>query len=160
MRVRQARLEHDGPFVAKVAQETLGCFGDYGRLLPEWMQREEVLTSVLEQEGAPAGFYLLEAPAPTAEAPRFLDLLAIAVIKPLQGRGLGRSLLRHAVERAEALAAPRHLRELRLSVADHNRSARRLFEAEGFSLIPEELGTYTGGQLALRMSRPLGQDRG
>ena len=59
-----------------------------------------------------------------------------------------------------AVAIAGHHGDLRshppLRSAHRNDRAKGLFLSEGFVFIHEELGTYTQGQLALRMSRPLG----
>ena len=45
--------------------------------------------------------------------------------------------------------------ELRLSVAEPNARARRLFEQFGFHFVDGEHGRYDGGQRALHMARPV-----
>ena len=72
------------------------------------------------------------------------DLLALAVSPSFQRQGVGRALLRNA--HSECRATPRLL-ELRLSVSERNRSALALFQKEGFSQRPYELGTYRNGEL-------------
>jgi ribosomal protein S18 acetylase RimI-like enzyme len=144
--VRRARLEDDGAFVAKVGGETLARFGDYEKLLPEWMERSDISTWVAMLDGRAVGFTLLGAFCDPLTG-RYADLLAIAVEPQMQAQGVGRLLPRHALRTSAS-----GFSELRLSVAQTNLPARKLFEAEGFSYIDRELGTYSQGQLALRMS--------
>ncbi len=68
----------------------------------------------------------------------------LAVADAARGRGVGRALLRAAVEEARGTGA----RRITLRVLGHNTAARRLYESEGFvveGVQPEEFcldGTY------------------
>ena len=62
------------------------------------------------------------------------------VIKWARGRGIGRSLLRHAVARAQARGALR----LGLNTNERNEVAQSLYRAEGFS--PQSHALYPGGR--------------
>src|SRR5262249_60371296 len=95
------------------------------------------------------GFY----PVPRGEY--VAALLAIAVAPAAQGRGVGKQLLEHAIGQARGARRRLPLRELRLSVADTNARARRLFVRHGFRLMDGDHGLYDGGQIALHMSRKL-----
>jgi ribosomal protein S18 acetylase RimI-like enzyme len=152
----------DLEFVQRVATAALNEFGDYGRIVPEWLSHDGVLTFVAEHDAEPVGFimvgfYRLEGPGsdPRGEAAYAADLLAIAVAPEAERRGVGRQLLDHAVVTARAARKRLPVRELRLSVADTNERARRRFVAAGFALVPGEHGRYDRGQRALHMSRPL-----
>jgi ribosomal protein S18 acetylase RimI-like enzyme len=71
------------------------------------------------------------------------------------GGGIGRRLLDHAVATARGARKRLPVREIRLSVADTNLKARRMFAAAGFVDVPGDHGRYDGGQRALHMSKPL-----
>lgn len=149
----------DARLVREVAIQVFSHLGDYGRILPTWLEHEGVLTHVAEelQPGAEPravgytmlGFY------PAARDELVADLLAIAVAPPAQGRSVGRRLLEHAIAQVEAAARRLPIRELRLSVADTNLRARRLFQQLQFKLVHGDHGFYDGGQLALHMARRL-----
>ncbi|MGQ0504923.1 MAG: GNAT family N-acetyltransferase [Myxococcaceae bacterium] len=132
-----------------LAGEVLHTFGDYGRLLPQWMQRGDIHTYLAFSACSPIGFSMIGAGVDERTG-LYADLLAIAVAPERHGQGTGRLLLRHAIDTA-ALSFP----ELRLSVAEGNSAARSLFESEGFAYVDRELGTYSQGQRALRMARQL-----
>src|SRR5262249_54799601 len=95
------------------------------------------------------GFY------PTGATPPGLvaDLLAIAVSPGAQGRGAGKKLLQHALDHVREAQKRLPVREIKLSVADSNSRARKMFARFGFKLVPGEHGYYDGGQVALHMSR-------
>jgi len=97
------------------------------------------------------GFYL-ETPNPNAEV--VADLLALAVLPAFQRRGLGTKLLTHVIEVAERVAPASRITALRLTVAETNTAAQRLYARAGFRVINGS-ATYDRGQRALRMARPL-----
>lgn len=149
--VRPARAD-DAADIAVIARHTLFPFGRYDELLPAWMKREGIFTFLAEVKRRPVGLLMLgffEDP----ERGFYSDLLAIAVVPEHQGTGLGRQLVRFAI--SESRRRMRSAVELRLSVADSNARARALFASEGFEPRPYELGTYDGGQVALRMAYAL-----
>lgn len=161
-RADRFRIRRGGPadmeFVRRVAVQVFSHFGDYGRILPTWLVHDGVLTHVAEEargDGAvPVGYTMIGFyPIPKDEF--VADLLAIAVAPEAQGRGVGQRLLEHAILQAQAAKRRLSLRELRLSVADTNSRARKLFTKMGFDIIPGDHGFYDGGQLALHMTRPL-----
>lgn len=149
--IRRAGRE-DAPFVREVAEQVFAELGDYGRILPTWLVHDGVLTHVAEAQGGPVGYTMLG--FYTVEEGRYVaDLLAIAVSPFAQGHGIGKQLLDHAI--AQTVLAQRRLPvgELRLSVAEPNLRARRLFTQFGFQFIEGEHGRYDGGQRALHMVR-------
>jgi len=144
----------DVAFVRTVAEQVFSHFGDYGRILPTWLLHDGVLTHVAEDDGHPVGYTMLGFyPIPNDEF--VADLLAIAVSPDAQGQGVGRRLLEHAIAQAHAAQRRLPLHELRLSVADTNLRARRLFHQFSFKHVHGDHGFYDGGQLALHLSRKL-----
>ena len=145
---------HDIDFVRSVAEQVFSHLGDYGRILPGWLAHEGVVTHIAELDGRAIGYTMLGF-YPVARHEYVADLLAIAIAPGAQGRGVGKQLLEHAV--AEARAAKRRLpvRELRLSVADSNTRARKLFAQFSFKMMDGDRGRYDGGQVALHMFRKL-----
>jgi ribosomal protein S18 acetylase RimI-like enzyme len=151
----RAGLAPDLGFLSDLAREAFEHFGDYDRLLPEWARTPGIELTVAEEDGQRVGLTLLgffdEPPRPSAVA----DLLAIAVAATHRRRGVGRQLLLAAVKRARELARVNVVCALRLTVAEANLPARRLFESAGFDYLPRHDGHYPKGQRALRMELPL-----
>ena len=152
------RIRRGGPedvgFVRTVAVQVFAHLGDYGRILPSWLLHDGVLTHIAEEDGRAVGYTMLGFyPIPKDEF--VADLLAIAISPNAQGRGIGRRLLEHAILQAQAAQKKLKVHELRLSVADSNFRARKLFESTGFRFVTGDHGYYDGGQLALHMTRPL-----
>lgn len=134
----------DPAFIAALAAEVFLEYGSYDTYLLDWLEDEHVTTRIALVEGAPAGFYML---ARYAEAGRKVaELLAIAVDRAHQNRGIGGDLLDQALAAAREFGAD----EVRLSVADGNSRAERLFASRGFRLT-EGFGVYPSGQRALLM---------
>jgi ribosomal protein S18 acetylase RimI-like enzyme len=86
------------------------------------------------------------------------DLLALAVLPGCQRKGIGSKLLDHVIEVAERVAPASHISQLRLTVAENNTGAQRLYTRTGFHIV-EGGATYDRGQRALRMVRPLASAR-
>ena len=151
---RRGRAD-DAPFLAELAGEAFGVYGDYAPVVAAWAVDPFVETTIAEQAGAPAAAAFLVFLKP-AEAPhtRVGDLLGLAVAAPFRGRGLGSALLAHVVARARHVAARHDIEAVRLAVAEGNAPARRLFESAGF-VYYEALGSYPNGQKALHMRLPL-----
>jgi ribosomal-protein-alanine N-acetyltransferase len=80
---------------------------------------------LIEDEGAPAGYILVQAIAGEAE------ILSLAVKPAMQRRGLGRRLIERALEEVERRGAKRLL----LEVATSNAPALALYAGLGFSTI-------------------------
>jgi ribosomal protein S18 acetylase RimI-like enzyme len=84
------------------------------------------------------------------------DLLALAVLPTYQRKGIGTKLLDHVIDVAERVAPASKITQLRLTVAEHNVGAQRLYARNGFHIV-EGAATYDRGQRALRMVRALGR---
>jgi ribosomal protein S18 acetylase RimI-like enzyme len=78
------------------------------------------------------------------------ELLSIAVVPELRSLGIGSALLDRAI--ATAFEAGPKVREIRLSVAEGNARAQRMFARRGFRIGPA-VGIYPAGQRALFMSK-------
>ena len=145
----------DEQFVRTLSNRVFSIYGDYGTLLPEWMVHPAVMTFIGEQSGEPIGFTMLGLYVPDRERGYVADLLAIAVMPAVQGQGIGRQLLDHALSTAGTLGKRMPVKEIRLDVADTNTQGKRLFSSRGFELAEEDHGAYQGGQRALRMRKKL-----
>lgn len=167
LRVRDGRAE-DAEFVRALASQVFGQFGDYAAFLPPYLTHPSVFTALAEQQGRPLGYVMLalvrsaralpwDAGPPLAEGEEHLDaeVLAIAVEPGLQGRGVGRRLLQHALACATTWQSSVGVRSIQLNVADTNLSARRFFERNGFLEVDPADGTYPKGQRSIRMARKL-----
>jgi ribosomal protein S18 acetylase RimI-like enzyme len=138
--------------VRALADEAFTLFGEYGSWLPDYLSHSGVWSFVYEFKGEVVGFAMIGViePAHKGEA-RLGDLLAIAVKSSHQGRGIGTRLLERTREKAKKLNKINGLSDLRLTVAETNLGARRLFERFGFALVEGNHGHYDKGQRALRL---------
>ena len=174
--IRRAEVQ-DHPWIVATGAEAYNDLGDYTRILPSWLEQPGVLAWIdHDMQGRGRGFAMLgfytedtrtgTAAAAAAAAARaapdgihrqqvIADLLALAVLPAFQRRGLGSKLLDHVIEVAERVAPASHISHLRLTVAENNTGAQRLYARTGFHIV-EGAATYDRGQRALRMVRPLG----
>jgi ribosomal protein S18 acetylase RimI-like enzyme len=157
--LRRARPE-DTPFLVDLAAEAFGRYGEYRVLVAAWAADPHVEVTLAEHQGAPVGAAFLVFLRP-GEAPdtRVADLLALAVAASSRGHGFGKALLAHVVHRAQAVARRHGIAALRLTVAEDNGPARRLFESAGLRY-DDAVGSYPNGQRALHMSLALRGRRG
>jgi ribosomal protein S18 acetylase RimI-like enzyme len=150
----------DRDFLETLASEAFRDFGSYGKLLRSWSEEPGVHTYVARNEKERLGFVMLGFYYADHERRAvYGDVLAIAVVPDQRGRGVGRLLLKHAVEMSYQARRSLDVREVRLSVADTNQRAQHLFSSEGFREGIEARGRYDGGQEAIRMVLPLQLDR-
>ena len=82
------------------------------------------------------------------------DVMTIATLPRVRGRGLGRRLLDELVARSRAAGAQRLLLEVR---AD-NTAARGLYDSAGFRLLQTRRGYYPSGVDALVLALDLSQE--
>jgi ribosomal protein S18 acetylase RimI-like enzyme len=154
--IRRAEVA-DHPWIIATGAEAYRDLGDYTRILPSWLEQPGVLAWIdhdLQGRGrafAMLGFYM-EGQTPNAEV--VADLLALAVLPAFQRRGIGSKLLTHVIEVAERVAPSSRITTLRLTVAETNVAAQRLYERAGFRVV-DGSASYDRGQRALRMVRPL-----
>jgi ribosomal protein S18 acetylase RimI-like enzyme len=142
----------DFAFIRRLAVRVFSYLGDYGRIIPDWLAHDGVLSFVVEEGGHPVGFTMIGYYRVEGDTQAYAaDLLAIAVSPEAQHQGLGRRLLEHAIATARTARRRLPVRELRLSVAEPNQRARRLFASAGFVDVPGDHGFYEGGQRALHM---------
>jgi len=162
--IRRAELA-DHPWIIATGAEAYQDLGDYTRILPSWLEQPGVLAWIdydVQGRGrgfAMLGFYLDDPVVSTGGSSQVIaDLLALAVLPSFQNRGIGTRLLLHVIEVAERVAPSSQIASLRLTVAETNTSAQRLYARNGFRVI-DGSATYDRGQRALRMARPLLQQQ-
>lgn len=158
--IRRAEVS-DHPWIIATGAEAYRDLGDYTRILPSWLEQPGVLAWIdedLHARGrgfAMLGFYMED---PTgrglAASTVVADLLALAVLPTQQNRGIGNKLLSHVIEVAERVAPSSQIDALRLTVAETNTGAQRLYARAGFRIV-DGSATYDSGQRALRMARRL-----
>jgi GNAT superfamily N-acetyltransferase len=174
--IRRAEIQ-DHPWIVATGAEAYRDLGDYTRILPSWLEQPGVLAWIdndVQGRGrgfAMLGFYTEDAagnvaatgagtrPGTPDGGPKTLvvaDLLALAVLPTYQRKGIGTKLLDHVIDVAERVAPASSIQQLRLTVAEHNVGAQRLYARNGFHIV-EGSATYDRGQRALRMVRPLGR---
>ena len=161
--IRRAEVA-DHPWIIATGAEAYRDLGDYTRILPSWLEQPGVLAWIdndLQGRGrgfAMLGFYLDDLTAtphtPDHATPVVADLLALAVLPHFQNKGIGTRLLHHVIEVAERVAPQSRISQLRLTVAESNTGAQRLYARYGFRIV-DGSATYDRGQRALRMARPL-----
>ena len=148
--VAPATAEHRD-FVRALSAEVFARFGYYDATLPPLIGLPWIRTFVAVAAGLPVGFAMCSLEDAAAGE---IDLIAVAVLPEWQARGVGRLLLRHVEEQARGLLdadAPL----IRLTVAEDNERARSVFERFGFKTVPDEPGTYPGGQRSVEMRKRL-----
>ncbi len=161
--IRRAEVR-DHPWIVQAGAEAYAELGDYPRILPSWLEQPGVLAWIdqdVQGRGrgfAMLGFYAEQVPGTTAPGVQHVvaDLLALAVLPQYQKKGIGTKLLEHVIEVAERVAPASHITQLRLTVAEHNTGAQRLYARAGFHVV-DGAAHYDRGQRALRMVRPLGE---
>jgi GNAT superfamily N-acetyltransferase len=165
--IRRAEVQ-DHPWIVATGAEAYRDLGDYTRILPSWLEQPGVLAWIdndVQGRGrgfAMLGFYTEEpivsrpgtTPGTPAGAYVVADLLALAVLPMYQRKGIGTKLLDHVIDVAERVAPASNITQLRLTVAEHNVGAQRLYARNQFHIV-EGAATYDRGQRALRMVRDL-----
>jgi ribosomal protein S18 acetylase RimI-like enzyme len=161
--IRRAEVA-DHPWIIATGAEAYRDLGDYTRILPSWLEQPGVLAWIdhdISGRGrgfAMLGFYLDDPSAapqtPDKVTPVVADLLALAVLPSFQNKGIGTKLLHHVIEVAERVAPQSRITQLRLTVAESNTGAQRLYARNGFRVV-DGSATYDRGQRALRMARAL-----
>ncbi|MFC5955695.1 GNAT family N-acetyltransferase [Streptomyces pratens] len=98
---------------------------------------------VAERDGRVVGYVRLGFPTPHASNRHVRQIHGLAVAEEARGAGVGRALVRAAVQEARDRGA----RRITLRVLGHNTTARVLYESEGFvveGVQPEEF--FLGGR--------------
>lgn len=159
--IRRAEVQ-DHPWIVATGAEAYADLGDYTRILPSWLEQPGVLAWIdhdVQGRGrgfAMLGFYTEEGSREVGRRQQVIaDLLALAVLPLFQRKGIGSKLLAHVIDVAERVAPSSHIAQLRLTVAENNVGAQRLYARAGFHVV-EGAATYDRGQRALRMVRSLG----
>jgi ribosomal protein S18 acetylase RimI-like enzyme len=175
--IRRAEVT-DHTWIVATGAEAYADLGDYTRILPSWLEQPGVLawidhdmhgrgrgfamlgfyTEDTSRTGASEAAAALAAPDGIHRQQVIADLLALAVLPSFQRKGIGTKLLDHVIEVAERVAPASHISQLRLTVAENNTGAQRLYARNGFHIV-EGAATYDRGQRALRMVRALGNAR-
>ncbi|MEV0169580.1 N-acetyltransferase [Streptomyces sp. NPDC050803] len=107
----------------------------YGSFFDERHVPDDYLVAELDRRVV--GYIRLGFPTPLASNAHVRQIQGLAVADEARGRGVGRALVRGAVEEARRRGA----RRITLRVLGHNTPARKLYEAEGFvveGVLPEE----------------------
>jgi ribosomal protein S18 acetylase RimI-like enzyme len=153
--IRRAELQ-DHPWIIATGAEAYRDLGDYTRILPSWLEQPGVLAWIdQDAQGRGRGFAMLGFYTEDAAGKQVVaDLLALAVLPIYQRKGIGSMLLDHVIEVAERVAPASNIAQLRLTVAENNVGAQRLYARTGFRVV-DGSATYDRGQRALRMARPL-----
>jgi ribosomal protein S18 acetylase RimI-like enzyme len=144
--------DSDLDFMLDLCRKVFLEFGSYDRYMAEWFREEIVSSYIAEADAAPAGFFMLAIHPGSPAQEAVAELLSIAVVPELRSRGIGAALLDRAI--ALARESSLELHEVRLSVAEGNARAQRMFARRGFR-IGHVIGVYPAGQRALFMTKAL-----
>jgi ribosomal-protein-alanine N-acetyltransferase len=131
----------DLPFIVRLSKRVFSIYGPYGSILGLSFLQNRVFTWVAIKGGRRAGFAMV------SSKPEPVELTALAVREDHQGWGVGRRLLREAIEWARGGGA----RIMILNTATGNVKAQRLFLSEGFVVVGERQAYYPEGQTSLEM---------
>lgn len=153
----------DWDWIVSLAASVYDDLGDYGKIIPSWLEHPGVLTYLDEAPGEDGGarplrgFILIGFYQPPGDPqPSYVaDLLAIAVHPDHRRLGVGRSLLDFAIKVAARAGKTTDCPEIRLTVAHTNEVGQHLFSSSGFTVLDANHGSYDGGQRAIRMARSL-----
>jgi ribosomal protein S18 acetylase RimI-like enzyme len=143
--------EHDS-FILGLAASAFSRFGDYRTFLGQTMRLPWIATFVALVDDRPVAFAMISLEDVSRGE---VDLTAIAVEPGWRSRGVGRCLLRHVEATAEELAPAGREASVRLSVAEDNVRARRLFVGAGFAVVPGGEGEYPAGQSSLTLRKSI-----
>jgi ribosomal protein S18 acetylase RimI-like enzyme len=144
----------DHLWITALGVRAFANLGDYHEVLPSWLRQPNVVAWV-DDPSPRRGFTMMAFYRDDLCGHHVADLLAITIDPPWRGLGLGRGMLQHAIAAARSSVDAGNLTELRLSVADDNHGAQKLYRGAGFSRQADEVGSYAGGQRAVRMVLPL-----
>lgn len=142
----------DVGFLVDLSRRVFLQFGSYDRYIEEWFGEPIVSTFVSEIEGAPVGFVMLAIHPASRTAEAVGEIISIAVAPEHRSKGIGAALLDRAI--ALARESSLGLREIRLSVAEGNARAQRMFARRAFR-IGHVVGVFPAGQRALFMTKAL-----
>ncbi len=153
IRIRRATTA-DHPHVIDVGTDVFAPYGSYRETLGHWLRMPGVSTYVALRGDRFCGALIL---ALLLEPPERVvaEVLAIEVAREDQGTGVGTALLRHTIGLFDRGDRRHRVEVIRLSTAEDNEPALRLFRNQGFRPTDERCGRYEGGQRIVRMSRPL-----
>jgi ribosomal protein S18 acetylase RimI-like enzyme len=144
--------ERHRQFVRRLSAEVFSRFGSYDETLPAMMEWPWIRTLVAETGNRTVGFAMISFEDLLAGE---IDLAAIAVDPEWQSRGIGTALLDHVERLARSVVARGRQASVRLTVAEDNRPARKLFQGRGFRIVPGREDRYSGGQRSLLLRKHL-----
>jgi len=141
----------DAAFIRELSRQAFQVYGPYGDTVTQWFASGMTITLIASNEGGPAGFAMLGPSSEEVHIPRAAELLAVAIERGQQRKGIGTALMQ-AMER---IASESMLQRIVLHTSTDNGPARRLFEAQGYEVREVREDFYPEGQDALLMCREL-----
>jgi murein DD-endopeptidase MepM/ murein hydrolase activator NlpD len=151
-RLRPAR-RGDHATLVQLGAALFAPFGDYREALAGWLRSPRVVTRVVVDDGdRPLGF-LCWTSGRLADGSRAAYILAVAVARSQQRRGLARSMIAAMLDELSR----RRVRcaEVALSAAADNTAARALFRGLGFRETGMQHAAYAPDRPGVEMRRPL-----
>lgn len=144
-------LASDREFIKVLSKEAFNQYGPYEDMIPEWLYSSFTMTFIACGEDKSLGFAMISRPLLADKKSAFSELLAIAVSRPVRGRGIGDLLLEEAERRAAEMGAE----AIVLHSAVENAIGQKLFLRHGFEPFMNKTNYYPNGQEAIMMIKYL-----
>ena len=144
-------VESDNGFIKELSKEAFDKYGPYEEIIPEWVDSGLAVVFVACSRKKSLGFGMISRPFLKDGMQPISELLAIAVARGAQGRGIGSLIVIEAEERALEMGAA----SIVLHAAVGNTAAQRLFNRQGFVSSLIKGGYYPNGQEAIMMVKHL-----
>ncbi|MCP4667597.1 MAG: GNAT family N-acetyltransferase [Deltaproteobacteria bacterium] len=148
--VRPARPTDMG-YIRDLSKRSFQQYGPYHHILSQWFELGTTITLLACQDKRAVGFAMLGRPLLNHPAPLETEVLAIAVERNSQRKGIGDLLMR------EVKSAAHHMQveKILLHTAVENVPACSLFKKHGFVPGALKKGFYPRGQDALMMFKEM-----
>lgn len=146
IRIRKASAR-DLPFVISLSDRVFKIYGPYGRILAITFFDSNVRTLVAHRGESRVGFVMISRRRDSTSSKNWGEISAIAVEPRHHGTGIGKALLREAIN----YSRERGYSHLILHTAEQNSRARTLFESFGFRVRRSVRNYYPEGQTAYEM---------
>lgn len=139
----------DSFFIRALSEKAFKPFGEYGDVVERWHLSGNSITVIACHDDQPMGFAMVNKPFNRYDLNNSSELLAIALEKGWQGKGVGKRLLK----KIEEAAIKAGVITMFLHTAVENRNARKLFSDSGYRIWQIKKNFYPEGQDACVMAK-------